>query len=253
MVNHISGAEFKARTDSLVTVFKARTMSHVITLLSLMTTTILYSGIVNGLQFQSLMINNSWRGYRYSPAPATMDECACSVDFNCQQTRGHFFCNHGHNCTIDTAVWIIPGWFSGCIQLDGVFVTDYRCFYNQTCVNKLLSLYNYDMPDRLPLPNAIVNIPVMNSSVPSRFALNDTLRTIFNELMIEEWTIKGNFDNYYGTCEPATCTYTYAQRLDVVYVVTTIVGLFGGLVVVLRLLSPICVRIVTTTIRLWQT
>ena len=92
----------------------------------------------------------------------------------------------------------------------------------------------------------------MNSSIPSRFALNDSLRTIFNELMIEEWTIEGFFDNYYDSCAPSTCTYTYAQRLDIVYVVTTIVSLFGGLVVVLRLLSPISVRIVHATIRLWQ-
>jgi hypothetical protein len=49
---------------------------------------------------------------------------------------------------------------------------------------------------------------------------------------------------YYSECAPSVCVYTYSQRLDILYVVTTIFSLFGGLTVIFRLLTPIGLQLI---------
>ena len=248
----IAGAEFMARTHVLSSVFQARTINHMGTLTSMMRMTLFASGTQNALSYQSLLINDSWHGYRHSPAPLTLNECACSTSFECLTPSGKFLCTNGNNCTVGTAIWGAPGLFWSCTSFESMLANSFYCFFDQTCIDKLLSFYNYDMPDRLPLPEATLAIRSLDSSVPSRFAANDTINVIFNQLMIEVWKIEGNFDDYYETCAPAMCTYTYSQRLDIVYVMTTLAGLLGGLTIILRLLCPISVRFVHWMIGHWQ-
>lgn len=202
------------------------------------------NGIENNLIYQSVFVNDSWRGYRYSPAPATLDQCKCSVAFDCLEERGLIWCIYGNNCTVGTTAWVTPGLFKSCTDLGNVFDSDFRCFFNQTCVDKLLSLYNYDMPTRLPLPAATMDIRAMDSSVTSRFAPTDTVNKLFDDFLIEEWEIEADFDRYYGACAPSQCVYTYSQRMDMLYLVTSIFSLLGGLTIIFRLLIPIGVRLV---------
>ncbi|CAF3112543.1 unnamed protein product [Rotaria sp. Silwood2] len=108
------------------------------------------------------------------------------------------------------------------------------------------------MPNRLPLPEATLAITALNSSVSSSFLPTDTIETIFNQLMVEEWKVDSNFEGYYNTCAPTTCTYTNIRRMDLLYVIATIAGLFGGLVIVLRLLTPVIVRLVNWIVAAWR-
>ncbi|CAF3772826.1 unnamed protein product [Rotaria sp. Silwood1] len=108
------------------------------------------------------------------------------------------------------------------------------------------------MPNRLPLSEATLAITVLNSSVSSVFLPTDTIDTIFNRLMVEEWKVDTNFGGYYKTCAPATCTYTIIRRMDLLYVIATIAGLFGGLVIILRLLTPVTVRLAHWIVIRWQ-
>ena len=61
--------------------------------------------------------------------------------------------------------------------------------------------------------------------------------------MVEEWSNAKNFTNYYGICAPSECTYTFKQRNEPLYVLTTLIGLFGGLIVSLRMLAPLIVQL----------
>lgn len=193
------------------------------------------SGTQSGIEYQSLYINSSRLIRRYSPPPLTLNDCACSVSYDCPKIVGQFYCVNGNNCTVG-AVWSVPGLMRSCIEIDTLLNSDLRCFYNQTCFNKILSLYNLDMPTRMPLPNDIFSIPILNVSSPSNFQPDNTLGTIFNSLMIEQWQVTSSFEDYYESCLPLTCKYTYNQRLDVSYVIATITGLLGGLMLTFRLL-----------------
>ena len=132
----------------------------------------------------------------------------------------------------------------GCTDVESQLTSDLRCFFDQACVDALLATYNYDIPNRPALSPSTLAVRALSSSMPTRFKTDDTLGALFDQLMIEEWNITGDFDAYYGVCAPNTCTYTFSQRLDIVHVVATLVGLFGGLVVILRLLVPVGVQLI---------
>jgi hypothetical protein len=194
--------------------------------------------------YHSIMVNGTPLIRRYLPAPVSLNACACSVSFDCPASRGQFFCINGNNCTIGTAVWTTPGMVKSCTHMQGLLNFDLSCFFNQTCLNIVLSLYNYDMPTRLPLPSATLAIPILNGSALMRFSPNDTVGIISNQLMVEEWNIESNFEGYYNICAPSFCSYTYSQRLVVVYVIATITGLIGGLLLAFRIIVPLAVRFV---------
>ena len=61
---------------------------------------------------------------------------------------------------------------------------------------------------------------------------------LLNELMIDHMTSEIRFDVFYSQCNPVYCSYSYAHRFDVLFVITTIIGIFGTLSMVLRLITP---------------
>jgi hypothetical protein len=60
--------------------------------------------------------------------------------------------------------------------------------------------------------------------------------------MLTERKPSSDFSGYYTTCSPKKCTYQITRKMDYLYVVTTVAGIFGGLVLILRLLVPISVK-----------
>ncbi|CAF1630804.1 unnamed protein product [Adineta ricciae] len=240
----LSRLEFKARLEPVISTFKVRTTQIFAMLTALMRIFLAGTGVESGMTYQSLVINGTSSIRRYSPAPASLDACACSVSLDCPGPAGYFFCVKGNNCTAGTSVWATPGIRSSCLRIGGMLNTDLRCFFDQTCLDTVRSLYNVDMPTRLPLSAATLAVPVLNSSISSRFSPNDSFGTILDQLMVDEWIIEGNFEGYYKICAPPACTYTYSQRLDVFYVAATITGLIGGLIVIFRLIIPMAARIV---------
>ena len=83
----------------------------------------------------------------------------------------------------------------------------------------------------------------LNDNVSSRFLPTTKLEDIISDLLIEEWIVGSDADAHYDSCQPKVCTYTYATRFGVIYVVTSVIGLFGGLSVILRLLVPLFIKI----------
>ena len=235
------GDIFQVHTEILIDSFRQRTAQDLNFMLSMMRTMIAASGTESGKVFQQLLINNTWFLRRYSPAPTSFDECACSVAFNCPDSMwsgGHFVCYNGNNCTVGSVAWTTPGISFACTAIETILTTDYRCFFDQSCIDMILSLYNYDLPGRLPLPAATMSISAMDDSIPSRFKANDTMSTLINELLIEEWEIRSSFEGYYKSCSPSSCKYTITEYLNIVSIVTTIISLYGGLVIVFSLLIP---------------
>jgi hypothetical protein len=68
------------------------------------------------------------------------------------------------------------------------------------------------------------------------------VRELINEFLVEQWRSSITFREYYDECKPSQCAYTIASKNGAIYIVTTVIGLVGGLVKILRLIVP---RIVT--------
>ncbi|CAF3835902.1 unnamed protein product [Rotaria sp. Silwood1] len=94
------------------------------------------------------------------------------------------------------------------------------------------------MTDRLPLPSRTLAIAVLNSSIQSKYSPKATFLDMFKGFFVEDWQISSDFEGYYNGCAPLICTYIYSQRMEILYVISVIVSVLGGLVVILRLLVP---------------
>lgn len=92
--------------------------------------------------------------------------------------------------------------------------------------------------------SSLIPIFLLNPNVTSRFPTNSTALTLINALGIEEWNENIDYDAYYDNCNPAECFYTVTKNLQLSTVVTTVIGLFGGLSVVLKILIPLIIKLV---------
>ena len=204
------------------------------------------ASIESDIRFQTLNVDNKLSIRRYSPAPPAFDVCACSVALNCPNplmSGGIFKCQYGNNCTKGSVVWSVPGIPTACVYYERFLNADLRCFFNESCINTMLSMYNVDMPTRKRLPDAVFQYTPLNSSIPSNFPPTTKMDTLFSALLLESWSILPDYEGHYRNCAPVSCSYAITQRLQLLYVASTILSFFGGLVVVLRLLVPMLVRL----------
>ncbi|CAF4715245.1 unnamed protein product, partial [Rotaria sp. Silwood2] len=111
----------------------------------------------------------------------------------------------------------------GCLPIYGLRLSTLECLYNLTCLQKLFNLTNRieDIPSSLDI------------SIYTRFSAisSITIGTLIDQLFIEAWQNESNYLNYFSICVPLTCRYTYAKRNDILYILTTFLGLYGGLTV----------------------
>lgn len=78
----------------------------------------------------------------------------------------------------------------------------------------------------------------LKTNITSRFQPNSTIADIVYALAIEDWNEKIDYELYYNRCNPINCFYTVTKKFNIPTVLTTVIGLVGGLSVILRILIP---------------
>lgn len=129
-------------------------------------------------------------------------------------------------------VYSVPGIVVGCLPRFSIMQSTLECLFDSNCLNIVQSLtIGTSMYDSL------------NTSIlSSRFSINTTIGSMFNELLIEEWHNTTNFTNYFQSCAPISCSYTYTERFKIIYIITSIIGLLGGLTMALKILTSLIVK-----------
>ena len=157
--------------------------------------------------------------------------------------NGQFSCGTRSDCiepaivysrSSGTSYFIVLGWNVGCSVVDTLIRSTFECFYNQSCVDLLI---NYLTTLR---PQMFINISAtaMDLLSTSRFFPNTTVQNIVNELFIEQWHINASYAAFYRQFAPTYCLYSVQERKNALYVVSQILGLYGGLTVSLRFIVP---------------
>ena len=157
----------------------------------------------------------------------------CKVPSSIYQTIG----------TFDRAVFTVPGLYSGCLLIESLLQSNLQCFYNQTCIDELQSYLSSSHSTDQTIPNALVS---------DRYSETATINELLGNLMIEEWNVASMFDAYYNGCQPNECRYVVRARNSAVYVMTTLIGIVGGLATVLKLTVPRVVKLIVYCIRRWK-
>ena len=145
------------------------------------------------------------------------NSCSCGTRRDCISFRPFFS--------------VLPGLAMGCSVLEGVMRSNLMSLYNQTVLD---NLDNY-------LTKAYVKR--LNDSVISRFPVHSSVEKMVDGLFVEEWYFNSSYTSFYNRCAPRYCSYTVEERNDALYVVSRILGLYGGLSVSFWLMSPSLTRL----------
>ena len=85
---------------------------------------------------------------------------------------------------------------------------------------------------------------VLDKNIPSRYALNATTNEIIRTFAVEDWNPNITYDSYYTNCNPINCYYTITKKFHIATIVTTVIGLVGGVSVVLKILVPFLINFI---------
>jgi hypothetical protein len=144
--------------------------------------------------------------YYLNKVPVVYGSCSCGTSTRCTQPSGSMRV--------------------GCYPLEALLQSNLRCFYDQSCIN----------------PSG--TFPALNySSHLTRFELNATVESILDQLMIEEYSLNISYQSYFAECAVSSCSYSHGGRQEPVEIVTSIIGLYGGLLVISRWLTAILTRL----------
>jgi hypothetical protein len=133
----------------------------------------------------------------------------------------------------------MPGWNVGCSTVETLLRSTFECLYNETCIN-LLVYYATTVAIAYPLA---INVSAMNLALPSRFQSNAMIEDIVDALFVEQWHINVSYSAFYNQCAPTYCSYTFENHNSYLNIASTLLGLYGGLIVSLRFLVPYLIKL----------
>lgn len=161
--------------------------------------------------------------------PMTYDHengtCSCGAYGDCSQPAAVYN---------DRETIKIPGFRVGCYPLNSVLQSTLECLYEQQCVDLLRNIFNISQP-----------FIALYNTTTGHFPSNATIYSIADELLIEKWYTSISYAQFFRICAVSRCSYSYSEKANVIYVITTLVGLYGGLTTSLKILSPIFIEILS--------
>ncbi|CAF3850213.1 unnamed protein product [Rotaria sp. Silwood1] len=166
--------------------------------------------------------------------PRTFDNstCNCAVSSTCQQPL-----------RIGPSDLILPGLVIGCSPMEGLRMSTLECFFSSDCISTIINYLDYyTQIDGSPPVNFTppktppIVIASLNTSLSTRFLPSTQIGELIHEMFLEQLTNVISYEKYYATCAPSVCRYEYVERSNILYIVTTLLGLYGAVSVGLRLL-----------------
>ncbi|CAF1020292.1 unnamed protein product [Adineta steineri] len=223
----ISSNIFQLQTNAFISQFISSTTDNFLLSLSMIRNTtqsnILLSGGLNNYGFSAE--NNNYLNLH----PRWYGNCTCSTSATCISQSVIYSLSNGK------LLFYVPGLYTGCYVIESLLQSSLQCFYNQTCINQLQSYFQV---------SSLMNVTALNASLSVQFLANSTVADVLEQLMVEEWNNSSMYENYYSECQPSYCSYTVTSKNSIIYIVTTLIGLVGGLITVLKFIVPYLVMLV---------
>ena len=123
----------------------------------------------------------------------------------------------------------LPGLLGGCLPVDGLRLSTLECLFDPHCLTSIGLLINTTTTPSIPEP--------LNVNLATRFPSHSTtVDEMIDQLFVEEWINASNYSAYYQACSPRTCHYTHMKHDTAVHLITSLLALYGGVTLCLRLL-----------------
>jgi hypothetical protein len=161
--------------------------------------------------------------------------CTCVGTYECETPLGicNTDCELNYSSTVtisllNVRIATVDGFQSGCLPINSLLLSTLECYNNQSCLNNFMAY----------LPSVNTSFHILNSSVLNQSTSTTPIGTLTDNLMIEQWSREMNYTRYFAACRPLLCSYTYTEKFSILYIITTVIGLIGGLTTILRVLCP---------------
>ncbi|CAF0897908.1 unnamed protein product [Adineta steineri] len=249
-LNLITFEQFQTQTNQLVNQFIKNTARSFINSLFFAENMTAANMLLSAFQSDSLLSSASplydynyypdfFYQYVYDRTDQIYNSNETGIDCDCQSTPWCIQQAIVYDLDTTTELFSPPGIFVGCYLVEAVLQSDLRCFFDIDCLQQLIN--------SLSLENISVSDIILNSTA-SHYQEKSSLLEIVSNLMVEEWNNQTFYDNYFNICQPSVCTATYISHGNIVYIITTTIGLIGGLTKVYRFIVPIFLKIMVRVI-----
>lgn len=152
------------------------------------------------------------------------DSCSCGTRSDCITSRPFFP--------------IIPGLVLGCSVMEGVMRSTLVSLFNQTLLDNMASSFLVNSSSRFFAKS-------LNVSRPSRFKVDTLVHDLVYDLFVEGWLFNVSYESFYNRCHPLYCSYVMQERNNALFVVSRLLGLYGGLTISLHFVVPYITRFLT--------
>jgi hypothetical protein len=219
---------FQSQTKAFISQFISSTTNDFLLSLSMIRNTTQSNGLLSG-QFTNYRLYSDSNNDIFTES-VWYGDCTCASSATCSYQYTVM------NYPNFTQTFPVPGFYLGCYIIEALFQSNLQCFYDQTCIDELQSYLG---------SSTSLNVTALDISLSIQFFENSTIEDLLDQLMVEEWNSSGIYENYYSECQPSKCSYTLTTKNNVIYIATTLIGLIGGLITVLKLIVPRLVKFTT--------
>jgi len=223
----ISQQIFRSQINESIEEWKSTTLNSFLRPIQLILVTNQGNQLINALhnfQFSFNQITGE-----FIPIPINYSNCSCARSSTCRTNMGIFSYNWSTLNQIE--LFRIPNFFTGCLPVESLLESTLECFYDRQCMDTIEYYMNTTTPN-------------FSSLDATRDSPNETVQSILNRLMIDSWTSNVSFSNYYQICAPLSCTYEYTRQHDIFYLISSILGIFAGLSLGIKILIFIPLRFI---------
>ncbi|CAF1395601.1 unnamed protein product [Adineta steineri] len=153
------------------------------------------------------------------------NNCSCALDMTCN-TQAGFFSQNG-------SVFVpVRGLKMGCTPSETLLASTLECFYDSLCIKRIQEY-------TIATNNSINIIDYSSLSINnSRFLINSTVMDLISDLFLENWVTNISYPAYYAKCSPSSCSHSFKQRYSLIYTITLLIGLYGGLTFIFKWICP---------------
>ena len=138
----------------------------------------------------------------------------------------------------------LKNWFTGCWALESVLrssTTD-NFFSNQTVLDQLATYFDWGSDSGIPTALTLGESSEKDGS-------NGTFDGLLQTLFVEKTMTELKYSIYFDQCYAQSCFYSDREHQSILYSVTSLLALYGGLSFVLRFLTPYLVVFVMKRFR----
>ncbi|CAF1271274.1 unnamed protein product [Adineta steineri] len=154
-----------------------------------------------------------------------------------------------HDCYTQTTIssgnnsYHVTGMVSSWNHYQSLLMSTLECFYNEECLGHLIQMVD---STNISTSDFILRQPSSFSQIHTEYK---TIENLVNDIFIYSWKYNTSYLSYFEQCQPLQCHYTYQSRINLIYIITTIFGLIGGLNIILRLTTPIIFKL---ALKIWH-